>query len=77
MAVNVDMLKEKIAKSGITVKEIVSHLEMDESTYYRKISNNGNAFTVAQIQKLVDLLKLNKTDACNIFLKENSRIRKK
>lgn len=72
MAINVDLLKDKLSKRGITVKGLCVHLGIDESTYYRKLSDGGNSFTIEQIQKIVDFAKLSNSDARLIFLQANS-----
>lgn len=68
MPIDAERLKKKAGERGVKVKEIALVLEIDESTYYRKMANNGNTFSVAQAQKLTELLQLTKEEAKEIFL---------
>lgn len=68
MPIDAGRLKKKAGDLGVKVKEIAQALEIDESTYYRKMANKGNSFSVAQAQKLTELLQLSKEEAREIFL---------
>lgn len=47
--------KAQIVLAGITSKELARRLDINESTLYRKINNNGN-FTRDEINKLIEIL---------------------
>lgn len=49
--------KASIVAAGKTVNDVAVELGMNESTLYRKISNDG-AFTRQEIQKLIVFLKI-------------------
>ena len=49
--------KASIVAAGKTVHDVAVELGMNESTLYRKISNDG-AFTRQEIQKLIEFLKI-------------------
>lgn len=68
MPIDAGRLKKKAGELGVKVKEIALALGIDESTYYRKMADNGNTFSVAQAQKLTELLQLSKEEAREIFL---------
>ena len=68
MPIDVERIKARMSELGLTVKDVVSDLGIDESTYYRKMANNGKTFSVEQAQKLRILLDLTKQEASEIFL---------
>ena len=47
--------KAEIVRNGLSMKEVARKLNIDESTLYRKIKNNGN-FSREEINKLILLL---------------------
>lgn len=47
-------LKEEIEKSGKTAKEIAAEIGIDESTFYRKINDDGR-FTREEIVKIAGI----------------------
>lgn len=49
--------KAQMALVGMTSKELAARLEMNESTLYRKINNNGS-FSRAEIGQIVTILKI-------------------
>lgn len=65
---NVALLKQKIAECGLTGEEIASAIDVDPSTYYRKLNAEGETFTVAQVKKLAETLHLTGSEASIIFL---------
>lgn len=68
MPVDVDRIKTRMSELGLTVKEVVSALDIDESTYYRKMANNGMTFSIEQVQRMRELLHLSRQEASEIFL---------
>lgn len=68
MPIAVEQVKRRISGAGLTVKEVASALGIDESTYYRKMANEGKTFNIDQIQALTDILGLTKQEAREIFL---------
>lgn len=49
--------KAQLALAGMTSKELAARLDMNESTLYRKISNDGS-FSRAEIGQIVAILKI-------------------
>ena len=41
MPVDVERIKIRMNEMDLTVKDVVNALGIDESTYYRKMDNNG------------------------------------
>lgn len=68
MPIAVEQVKHRMCNLGLTVKQVASELDIDESTYYRKMAHSGDTFSIGQIQRLAGLLKLTKAEAREIFL---------
>ncbi|MEG0591188.1 MAG: XRE family transcriptional regulator [Lachnospiraceae bacterium] len=64
---NTQMLKGKITGSATTMEAIAVTIGMDRSTFYRKMKNKGNTFTVQEMNKMVKEIPLNKEEATAIF----------
>lgn len=68
MPIDTVALKMRMSAKGITVSDLAKTLGIDESTYYRRMSNDGDTFTVGEVQKIVETLRISKRDATAIFL---------
>ena len=68
MPIDTVALKMRMSAQGITVSDLAKILGIDESTYYRRMSNDGDTFTVGEVQKIVETLRISKRDATAIFL---------
>lgn len=64
---NVNKLRGKIVENGFNVGDVASLIGIDRATFYRKLNNNGDTFTVKEVNDLCKVLKLNKEDAVSIF----------
>lgn len=64
---NVNKLKGKIVENGMSIKEVSESIGLDKSTFYRKLNNQGETFTVREINLLRNALKLTKEEAMAIF----------
>lgn len=65
--VNVTMLNDAIKRSGKTKAEVAKSIQMDESTFYRKMSRNGSTFTVEQACRITETLGMDADTAQSIF----------
>lgn len=54
----------QLALKGVTLKELAKNLEIDESTLYRKINDDGR-FTRKEMNNMIDFLEIE--DPNNIF----------
>lgn len=54
----------QLALKGVTLKELAKTLEIDESTLYRKINDDGR-FTRKEMNNMIDFLEIE--DPNNIF----------
>lgn len=64
---NINKLRGKIVERGLTMTDISKCLNIDRSTLYRKISENGDRLTVKEANVICDVLELSKEEAMNIF----------
>ena len=67
---NVLKLKGKIVENGLSVSKLAVELDINESTFYRKLDNGGMSFTVGELMKITDILKLNRNEFNNIFFND-------
>lgn len=68
MSTNMDVLRGKMAERRISQEEMANRIGVDPSTFYRKMKSDGTNFTVGQMHKIVDVLKLTSEEAVSIFL---------
>lgn len=61
-------LRGRMAELKLTPEDMAREIGVDPSTFYRKIKSDGVNFTVGQIHKIVDILKLTREEAASIFL---------
>lgn len=66
MISNVNKLKAKMVENEYTIKSLSEKLGMCETTLRRKI-NNKSEITIAESQKIKDLLNLTKNEYIELF----------
>ena len=67
--VNIDLLREKIDESGMSIVAISEKAGMSRETLYNRLKRKGE-FTVSEIIALTDILHLTKDERDDIFLRE-------
>jgi transcriptional regulator with XRE-family HTH domain len=67
MFVNVNKIHGKLRELGLTVADVAEQMEIDRSTLYRKLGNNGAGLTVRDAQALMIILQLTEDEALEIF----------
>ncbi|MBQ3557826.1 MAG: helix-turn-helix domain-containing protein [Oscillospiraceae bacterium] len=72
MQVNVARLRGKIVERGMTQEKLARALDMDRSTFSRKMKSEALDFSVGEMHRIVEILNLNKEEAEEIFLSKNS-----
>ncbi|CAM2361072.1 helix-turn-helix domain-containing protein [Listeria seeligeri] len=77
MYVDINELKKKISEKEKTVNNIADILDIDRSTFYRKLQSGGLTFTIREVHKIVAGIPLTKKEATNIFLCNKSLKRDK
>ena len=65
--INASELKEKIASRGYTEAKIAEKLEIDKHAFYEKVNGIGKCFTIKEVDRLVQILRLEGSDAERIF----------
>lgn len=65
--VKVNKLKGAIVANGKTQDQIAAEINIDRSTFYRKMSKGG-AFTIGEVSKMVESIPLTDEEAIDIFL---------
>lgn len=65
--VNVHKLKGKMVEKQISAGELAHKLEIDRSTFYRKLSQNGESFTIREANLICRILDLSCEEATAIF----------
>ena len=68
MSTNMDILRGKMVERRVSQEEMARKLGIDASTFYRKMKSDGINFTVGQMHKIVEVLKLTSEEATSIFL---------
>jgi len=67
---NINKLRGKIIEKGMTVKEVANKVGMDRSTFYRKLNNEGETFTIKEVNQIRNVLGLTVDEAVSIFFTE-------
>lgn len=69
--VRTNEIKAQMKRLGVTQETLARKMKMNPSTLNRKINNeNGEKITVADVLKLADVLKIEKTELVGIFFDE-------
>ncbi len=68
MRVNVAKLMGKIKEAGFTQDSLSNELNMDRSTFYRKIKSAALSFSIGEMHAIAEHLRLTKEEATEIFL---------
>lgn len=64
---NMNLLKSKIIENGLSVEKIVESIGINKSTFYRKLANKGENFTVEEVYKIASSLNLSAMEVNAIF----------
>ena len=70
----VQLLRGRIVGAGSTIEALAVNIGINRSTFYRKMKNQGNTFTVEEMNKIVAALQLNEKEASEIFFDKKSSI---
>jgi len=65
--ININKLKGKIVERGMSVGTLAPQVGIDKATFYRKLQNGGEDFTIREVGLIVDALELNLVEANDIF----------
>lgn len=64
---NAEKLKAKLNEKGMSIEDISKAIEIDKSTFYRKLASNGMTFTIGEVDKISKVLNLSIDDINSIF----------
>lgn len=64
---NVLKLKAKIVENGLTVQDLAAAIHMNTATFYRRLGDKGESFTVREVSDIVGALNLTVAEANEIF----------
>ena len=65
--VNIERLKSAMRSKNITVEQASEHIGVNPATFYRRISREGEKFTVSEVGKLAELLDMDSSAMQDIF----------
>lgn len=68
LMLDVNKLKGKITENGLNITDIAKALNINPSTFYRKMKKNS--FEIGEVDVIVDKLKLSREDANSIFFSQ-------
>lgn len=68
--VNINKLKGKIVECGMNVTDLAFKIGIDRATFYRKLSNNGENFTIKEADLITKELSLSCEEATAIFFSQ-------
>lgn len=64
---NMNLLKSKIVEKGMNIATVVEKVGIDKSTFYRKLANGGENFTVEEVYNIASTLELSASEVNAIF----------
>ncbi len=65
--INVNKLKGKIVERGLNISEFSKDIGMNKSTFYRRLSEKGETFSIKEVNKMCSVLNLTSEEATAIF----------
>lgn len=68
--VNVNKLKGKIIEKGLSIEKVAQAINIDTSTLYRKLRNDGEKITIKEADQIVNFLLLDSAEATSIFFSQ-------
>lgn len=68
--VNVNKLKAKMVENEINVDEISDMIGIDRATFYRRLANNGETFSIKEADMIISALNLTKDEVNSIFFSQ-------
>lgn len=68
--VNVNKLKGKIVENELTAEKLAELIGIDRATLYRKLSSNGESFTIREADSICKELGLTAQEANDIFFSQ-------
>lgn len=63
-------IKGRIISQGLSVSKVSEMLGINKSTMYKKLKDDGETFTIKEVRKLSEILKLSLDDVNRIFFNQ-------
>ena len=73
---NLNLLKAKIIEKGLSVIDLCNAMGICETTFYRKLSREGD-FSRVEIVKITETLGLSLDEPCRYRRRDRGRLRKR
>lgn len=70
MAVAILKLKGRIIENGKNIAIVAKEINIDKSTFYRKMQSGGESFTIKEVLDMAKAIPLTKEEAISIFFDE-------
>ena len=67
MAINTELLRQRMKEHSIGPDQVSEKMGIDRSTFYRKMNAGGVKFTIAEVQRIIAVLELSDIEAAQIF----------
>lgn len=64
---NINKLKGKIVEKGLNITTLSEKMNIDKSTFYRKLERHGEAFTIKEANSIMEILGLSGLEMTEIF----------
>ena len=64
---NTELLKNKIQEAGYNIKSFADAVNIDRTTFYRRLNKRGEDFTIKEINRIISTLSLDSNTAMLIF----------
>lgn len=68
--VNVNKLRGKIVEKGSNIADLAGNIGIDKATFYRKMAQNGETFSIKEANLICKKLELNSNEAVSIFFSD-------
>ncbi len=68
--VNINKLKGKIVENGMNVELLAKKMNIDKTTLYRKLNDEGKNLTIREVNLMVKELKLSAEEIGAIFFNQ-------
>lgn len=69
--IDINKFRAIIIEKKSSIEEVSCNLGVNKSTIYRKLQQNGETFTLKEVNVLVKLLNLTDNEIINIFFASN------
>lgn len=65
--VDTSLLKDKIKEAGFTISSFADAVNIDRTTFYRRLNREGDDFTISEVNRIIKVLAIDAKTATLIF----------